>query len=137
MISETLAKHIELEEVLWESDTRSIANKVMDNIVSSIREFLKERMIDKGSEVTKLKLERVLLSKKGKENPERNGTDHVDHEIFHSSTLNCFGVIVLLAGGDLDELLECLLGKVDLRNKFVLRYHVIEQSKKNVGVDTI
>ena len=73
MISETLAKHVELEEILWESDTRSIANKVMDNIVSSIREFLKERMIDKGSEVTKLKLERVLLSKKGKENPERNG----------------------------------------------------------------
>ena len=67
MIFETMAKRI------WVSDTRSIANKVMDNIVSSIREFLKESMIDKRSEVTKVKLERVLLSKKGKENPEQNG----------------------------------------------------------------
>ena len=64
MIFETMAKDIKLEEVLWVSDTRSIVNKVIDNIVSSIREFLKERMTDKRSEVTKVKLERVFLSKK-------------------------------------------------------------------------
>ena len=136
MIIKKTAKGIKLVEILWVLDTRVTANKVIDDFVSSNREFLKQGMINKFNKLIEGKLEIISVRIKGKKKNTLKNTDGMNHEIFHGPLLNWFqvGIIILRTGGDLHELFKSLLGKSSLGNKFSLSFHTDGQSEIQVEV---